>query len=241
MIIYPAIDLKEGQCVRLVQGRASDKTVYSDSPSSMARCFQELGAAWLHIVDLDGAFSGKPGNLQAIESIAAAVSLKFQVGGGLRSLEDVERVLRLGAQRVIIGSRAVTSPDFVKMLLDKFGAEKIVLGLDAKDGMVAVDGWVSTSNFKAVELGLQMKSLGIKRVVFTDISRDGVLKGPNLASIEEMARKTGLEIIASGGVSSLENIKALKAMEDTGVSGAIIGKALYDGMLNLSDALAEAH
>lgn len=241
MIIYPAIDLKDGQCVRLVQGRASDKTVYSDRPADMARSFQELGADWLHVVDLDGAFSGKPGNLQAIEAIAAAVDLKFQVGGGLRKLEDVERMLKLGAQRVIIGSRAVSSPDFVKMLLDSFGPEQIVLGLDAKAGMVAVDGWVSTSTFKAVEFGLQMKSLGIKRVVYTDISRDGVLQGPNLAAIEEMARVTGLEIIASGGVSSLENIRDLKGLEDIGVSGAIIGKALYDGMLSLSDALTEAH
>lgn len=240
MIIYPAIDLKDGQCVRLVQGRASDKTVYSDNPASMARAFQELGADWLHIVDLDGAFSGKPGNLQAIEAIASSVQINFQVGGGLRKLEDVERILKLGAQRVIIGSRAVSSPDFIKMLLDKFGSEQIVLGLDAKDGMVAVEGWVATSDFKAVEFGLQMKYLGIKRVIFTDISRDGVLKGPNLASIEEMARLTGLEIIASGGVSSLENIRDLKAMEELGVSGAIIGKALYDGVLSLSDALAEA-
>lgn len=241
MIIYPAIDLKDGQCVRLVQGRASDKTVYSDSPAGMARSFQELGASWLHIVDLDGAFSGKPGNLRAIEDIASSVRINFQIGGGLRSLEAVERMLKLGAKRVIIGSRAVSSPDFVKMLLDKFGAEAIVLGLDAKDGRVAVDGWVATSDYKAVEFGLQMKTLGIQRVVFTDISRDGVLQGPNLASIEEMARVTGLEIIASGGVSSLENIKDLKAMEELGVRGAIIGKALYDGMLSLSDALAEAH
>ncbi len=241
MIIYPAIDLKDGQCVRLVQGRASDKTVYSDSPAGMARSFQELGASWLHIVDLDGAFSGKPGNLKAIEAIASSVRINFQIGGGLRSLEDVERMLKLGAQRVIIGSRAVSSPDFVKMLLDKFGPEAIVLGLDAKDGRVAVDGWVATSDYKAVEFALQMKALGIKRVVFTDISRDGVLQGPNLASIEEMARITGLEVIASGGVSSLENIKYLKAMENLGVRGAIIGKALYDGMLSLGDALAEAN
>jgi len=240
MIIYPAIDLKDGQCVRLVQGKVSDKTIYSDTPASVARSFQEEGASWLHIVDLDGAFSGSPKNLEAIKEIASSVSIPFQVGGGLRSRADVEAILDIGAQRVIIGTRAVSSPDFVKSLLDKFGPDKIVLGIDAKDGKVAVEGWVSTCSLSALSLGMQMKSLGVKTAVFTDIARDGLLKGPNLTSIEQMADYTGLEIIASGGVSTVENIKDLKTMEKIGVGGAIIGKALYDGKLSLAEALKAA-
>jgi len=240
MVIYPAIDIKDGQCVRLVQGRANDKTVYSDNPADIAFSFQRQGAAWLHIVDLDGAFTGSSRNLRVIEGIASAVSIPFQVGGGIRSREDVENALKIGAQRVIIGTRAATSPDFIKSLLDKFGPDKIVVGLDAKDGKIAVEGWVSTCSLSALSLGIQMKSLGAKTAVFTDISRDGLLAGPNLASIREMAAGTGLEIIASGGISSLKDIRALKAMEPLGVRGAIIGKALYDGKLKLPEVLAEA-
>lgn len=239
MIIYPAIDLKDGQCVRLVQGRAEEKTVYSDTPAGVAFSFQQAGASYLHIVDLDGAFTGSPRNAQAIEAIAAAIDIPFQLGGGLREFEDVERTLKMGARRVIIGTRAVSSPDFIKKLLDKFGPDRIVLGLDARDGQVTTEGWVETTTLAAVDFGLQMKTLGINTAVFTDVARDGLLKGPNLPSTEEMARLTGLEIIASGGVSSLDNIKDLKLMQ--GVSGAIIGKALYDGKLSLSEALAAAN
>lgn len=240
MIIFPAIDLKEGQCVRLVQGRAEDKTVYSDTPADVARSFEEQGAAWLHIVDLDGAFTGSPRNLKAIKSISEAVNIPFQVGGGLRSLTDVEQILNIGAERVIIGTRAVTSPDFIKELLSKFGPDRIVLGLDARDGMVAVEGWVTKSEFSALNFGMQMKSLGVKTTVFTDVSRDGLLQGPNLVSTKEMGEKTGLQVIASGGVSTIDNIKDLKIMEQSGVVGAIIGKALYDGKISLSDALTAA-
>lgn len=241
MVIYPAIDIKDGQCVRLVQGRVTDKTVYSNAPADIALSFQEQGAAWLHIVDLDGAFSGKPHNLGVIEDIASAVDIPFQVGGGIRSRSDVEAVLKTGAQRVIVGTRAATSPDFIKILLDKFGPEKIVVGLDVKDGRIAVEGWVSTCSLSALSLGMQMKSLGVKTAIFTDISRDGLLAGPNLASIEHVAAGTGLEIIASGGISSIEDIKVLKAMEPLGVSGAVIGKALYDGKIKLSEAIVEAN
>ena len=240
MIIYPAIDLKDGQCVRLVQGRVENKTVYSDAPATVARSFQEQGASFLHIVDLDGAFQGSPHNLKAIEAIAAAIDISFQVGGGLRQLSDVEKLLALGASRVIIGTRAVSHPDFIANLLDKFGPERIVLGLDAKEGMVAVEGWVSTSSVTAIDFALQMKALGIQTAIYTDVSRDGLLQGPNLAAIKEMACSTGLDIIASGGVSSLDNIRALKELENDGVSGAIIGKALYDGKISLLDALKEA-
>lgn len=240
MIIYPAIDLKEGQCVRLVQGRAEDKTVYSDDPGAMAASWQEQGARWLHVVDLDGAFAGKPVNTPAIKAIAAAIDIPFQVGGGLRRREDVVEVLQAGANRVIIGTKAVSSPDFIKALLDEFGSDRIVLGLDARDGKVAVEGWVSTCDLTALEFADTMKKLGITTAVYTDISRDGLLQGPNLKAIEDMARRSGLQIIASGGVSTRENIQALKALEDCGVTGAIMGKALYDGKITLHEALEAA-
>lgn len=241
MLIYPAIDLKEGQCVRLVQGRAEDKTVYSQNPAQVARSFEEQGAAFLHVVDLDGAFEGRPVNLEAIRAIAAAVSIPFQVGGGLRTRDNVLTLLEAGANRVIIGTRAVTAPEFIAELIAEFGAERIVLGIDARDGMVATEGWVETSSLEAAELGCKMKELGVIHSVFTDVSRDGLLQGPNLASIREMALKTGLKIIASGGVSSLENIRELKSLEALGVSGAIIGKALYEAKIMLSEALREAN
>jgi len=240
MIIYPAIDLKDGQCVRLVQGRAEDKTVYSDNPGAMAGVWQQQGASWLHVVDLDGAFAGHPVNTPAIRAIASAIDIPFQVGGGLRRREDVEEVLRAGARRVIIGTKAVSSPDFVKALLEEFGPAKIILGLDARDGMVAVEGWVSTSNLTALEFAHTMKDLGVTTAVYTDISRDGLLQGPNIKAIEDMARQSGLQIIASGGVSSRENIQALKKLEACGVAGAIMGKALYDGKITLPEALETA-
>lgn len=240
MIIYPAIDIREGKCVRLIQGRAEEQKVYALNPAEIARDFEEKGAKYLHVVDLDGAFAGKPQNKQVIKEIAETVSIPFQVGGGLRDEEDVRDVLSLGASRVIIGTRAVKSPDFVKRLLDVFGPEKIVLGIDAKEGMVAVAGWVETASIKAVQLGIDMHKLGVKTAIVTDIAKDGMLKGPNLDFIKEMAVSTGMEIIASGGVSSLQDIKALKAMEVLGVKGAIIGKALYEGKIDLREALKEA-
>ena len=240
MIIYPAIDLKDGQCVRLIQGRIEDKTVYSNDPASTAAAFAASGAGYLHVVDLDGAFQGSPRNSEAIAAIAAAIDIPFQVGGGLRSMGDVDRMLGLGAARVIIGTRAVKNPDFLKEMLDLYGPEKIVLGIDARDGMAAVEGWVETTAIPAVKLGLDMKELGARHCIYTDISRDGLLSGPNLAAIREMAEKTGLQIIASGGVSTLENIEDLKSMESWGVTGAIIGKALYDGKIELAAALSAA-
>lgn len=239
MIIFPAIDLKDGQCVRLVQGVLENKTVYSDTPGEAARSFQAKGAEWLHVVDLDGAFTGSPHNSDAIKAIASAINIPFEVGGGLRTREDVKRVLELGASRVIIGTRALNR-DFISQLLDEFGSDRVILGLDAKDGMVAVQGWVQKCKLTALEFAGQMKTLGLETAVFTDVLRDGLLQGPNLDSTEEMARLSGLQIIASGGVSSVENIRALKAMEPAGVCGAIIGKALYDGKITLEQALTAA-
>lgn len=240
MIIYPAIDLKEGQCVRLVQGKAENKTVYSSDPGSMAHSFQIQGAEWLHVVDLDGAFEGQPGNIEAIKQIAARIKIPFQVGGGLRSRQDVERVLEMGAERVIIGTRAVASPVFMEELLAAFGPDKIVLGLDARDGLVAIEGWVEKSSLKVLDFAQTMCKLGVKTAIYTDVSRDGLLQGPNLDSIRAMAEQSGLQIIASGGVATVENIIKLREMEPCGVTGAIIGKALYDGKIDLKNALDAA-
>lgn len=240
MIIFPAIDLKEGQCVRLVQGRREDKTVYSNSPGEMARSFEQQGAQYLHVVDLDGAFEGEPRNLQAIAEIAAAIKIPFQVGGGLRTRADVARLLELGASRVIIGTRAVHNPLFMQELLEEYGPERILLGIDAHDGMVAMEGWLEKSTLDAFKFGQTMGHLGVKTAVYTDIARDGLLQGPNLPAIEQMVRSSGLNIIASGGVSTVENITALKELEPQGLVGAIVGKALYEGKISLADALAAA-
>ncbi len=240
MIIYPAIDLKDGQCVRLVQGKKEDKTVYSDTPGQVALSFQEQGAEFLHVVDLDGAFEGEPRNLKAITEIALSIKIPFQVGGGLRTRGDVERLLAMGASRVIIGTRAVENAAFMEELLKHYGPQKIVLGIDARDGMVAIEGWVEESSLQALEFGKIMRKMGVETAIYTDISRDGLLQGPNLAAIEKMARTTKLKIIASGGVSTIKNIKALKKMEGLGVSGAIVGKALYDQKITLHEALSAA-
>lgn len=241
MIIYPAIDLKEGKCVRLVQGRAEDQTVYSQNPADMARSFENQGAGYLHVVDLDGAFGGSPANLPAIRAIAAAVQIPFQVGGGLRDRESVLKLLKSGASRVIIGTRAAAEPEFVADLLAEFGADKIVVGIDAREGMVATRGWVETSSLTAVEFGRNMKNLGVQLAICTDVAKDGLLQGPNLQFIREMAQLTGLRIIASGGVSTTDNIRQLQAMEQMGVGGAIIGKALYEGRISLAEALRAAN
>ena len=240
MIIYPAIDLKDGQCVRLVQGKKEDKTVYSDTPGQVALSFQEQGAEFLHVVDLDGAFEGEPRNLKAITEIARSIKIPFQVGGGLRTRGDVERLLAIGASRVIIGTRAVKNAAFIEELLKHYGPQKIVLGIDARDGMVAIEGWVEESSLQALEFGEIMRKMGVETAIYTDISRDGLLQGPNLAAIEKMARTTKLKIIASGGISTAQNIKALKSMENLGVCGAIVGKALYDQKITLPEALSAA-
>lgn len=235
MIIYPAIDLKAGACVRLLRGRLEDETVYSRQPAEVALSFVQAGAEYLHIVDLDAAFSGSSQNQAAIAAIAAQIEVPFQVGGGLRTVADVRRMLAAGADRVIIGTRAAWEPDFMNRLLDEFGAEKIVLGLDAKGGAVAVAGWVQTTGQRVVDLGKQMQQAGVLRTVFTDVAKDGTLAGPNINAVKEIAAQTGLQVIASGGVTSLQDILALNRIP--GVTGVIIGKALYEGKIKLAEAI----
>lgn len=238
MIVYPAIDLKDGKVVRLLQGRMEDATVYAADPSVVASEFMARGTKYLHLVDLNGAFSGKPINDEAIRKIVENVSLKIQVGGGIRTLYRIEELLEMGVSRVILGTAAVREPELVAEAVRRYG-EKIIVGIDARDGMVAVQGWAEKTNIKAEELGAAMKEAGVSRIIFTDISRDGMLGGPNINSTIKMAETTGLKIIASGGISKLDDLIKLKTEADRGVSieGAIVGKALYTGAFTLQEAL----
>ena len=235
MRIYPAIDIKDGKCVRLLQGRFSDVTVYGDDPVEMAKKWEAEGGEFIHVVDLDGALKGHGVNAEIIKNICGAVSVPVQTGGGIRTIEDIEAKLACGIRRVIIGTKAVSSPEFIKEAVEKYG-DKIVIGIDAKDGYVAVEGWEKCSEFTAVEFAKQMVSLGVKTIVYTDIATDGTLKGPNLAAMEEMANSVDADIIASGGVGSLEHIKSLVP---TGVEGVIVGRALYTGNVDLKKAIEE--
>jgi len=233
MIIYPAVDIKDGKCVRLLQGRFSDVTVYSDNPLDMAKKWEEAGAEYLHVVDLDGARTGKSKNSDIIAEIAAAVKMPVQLGGGIRSMETIEDYLSKGIQRVILGTSAVKDPEFVKIALEKYG-ERVVIGIDAKDGIVAIEGWEKTSDFTAVDFARKMVELGARTIIYTDIAQDGTLNGPNLKSMKEMIDSVEAEIIASGGVGSLQDIKNLKEINAQGV---IVGKALYTGAVDLKEAI----
>lgn len=235
MQLYPAIDMKGGKCVRLTQGLFDNVKVYSDTPADMAKLWVSQGATFLHIVDLDGALAGHSVNEDAIREIAASVNVPIQLGGGIRSAEAVENMLALGITRCIIGTRAVEQPEFIRDLVQEFGADRIVVGVDAKDGMVAVEGWEKTSSLTAVELCEKMKVYGVKHIVYTDISRDGTLTGPNVSYTKMLTDKTGLDVIASGGMSCMEDLQNLY---DSGICGAIIGKALYENRISLPDALA---
>lgn len=234
MQLYPAIDIKGGKCVRLTQGAFDNVKVYSDNPSHMARMWVSEGASFLHLVDLDGALAGRGVNEAVIREITQTVDVPVQIGGGIRSVETVEAMLDLGVRRVIIGTKAVKEPEFIKTLIEKFGPEQIVAGVDAKDGMVAVEGWEKVSTLTAVELCRRMKEYGVRHVVYTDISRDGMLTGPNVTATKNLAQETGMDIIASGGVSCMENLQELY---DQGIQGAVIGKALYEYKLDLKEAV----
>jgi len=237
MLVIPAIDLRNGKCVRLVEGRLDRETVYSDDPAEMARRWEGAGARFLHLVDLDGAFAGKPQNRRAIEDILRAVAIPAELGGGIRDTETISAYLDIGINRVILGTVAISNPSLVEEACRKFGSERIVLGVDAKDGMAAIHGWDSTVTKTAIELALEMKQLGIRRVIYTDIKRDGTLMGPNIESTKELALKTGLAVIASGGIAGPDDIRAVRELEPYGVDSVITGKALYDGRLDLAEAL----
>ena len=232
MQLYPAIDMKNGQCVRLRQGAFKDITIYSDAPEKVAAHWQEKGASFLHLVDLDGALAGYSVNEEVIRRIADTVSIPIEIGGGIRSKEAVERMLDLGVRRVIIGTKAAEHPEFLRDMVRTFGEEAIVAGVDAKDGMVAVEGWEKVSSLTASDLCLTMKEYGVRHIVYTDISRDGMLSGPNVEATRKLTEETGLDIIASGGVSCMEDLKCL---HEAGIRGAIIGKALYENRIDLAE------
>lgn len=239
MMIFPAIDLRQGRCVRLVEGKIDRETVYSHDPAGMARHWEEMGAEFLHLVDLDGAFSGYPQNLPVVKEIIDSIRIPVQLGGGIRTMETVEMLLEEGVQRVILGTAAISDADLVARACDKYG-ERIVIGIDSKKGLVAIKGWEATSAKTALELALEMKAMGVARVIYTDIGRDGTLKGANVEATGELARKSGLKVIASGGVSSLDDIRAIKNIEESGVEGVILGKALYSQAVDLREALKVA-
>jgi phosphoribosylformimino-5-aminoimidazole carboxamide ribotide isomerase len=233
MIIYPAIDVKDGKCVRLTQGKFNDVTVYSENPVEMALQWERMGARYLHVIDLDGARLGEPRNTAVISEMAVKLGIPVQLGGGIRSIERIEILLCKGIQRVILGTSAVKDPKLVKEAIRNF-ENNVVIGIDAKEGKVAIDGWATTSDFTAVDFARKMEDLGARTIIYTDISRDGMLNGPNLKAMEEMVKAVGIEIIASGGVGKLEDIKNLK---EIGMPGVIVGKALYTGDLDLAEAL----
>ena len=236
--IYPAIDMRGGKCVRLLQGDYNQETVYGDSPFEMAKSFADAGAEWIHMVDLDGAKDGKRVNDRFVIEAAQKLDAKVQIGGGIRTEEDILHYLNNGVSRVIIGSVAVSNPEFAIEMIQKYG-EKIAIGLDAKGGYVATHGWLDTSSVTAVELGKRLADAGAETFIFTDIATDGMLSGPNLVAVEKLAVETGKSVIASGGVSELADLRALKELVNQGVSGAIVGKAIYEGRFSVPEALEE--
>ncbi|HEX3031939.1 MAG TPA: 1-(5-phosphoribosyl)-5-[(5-phosphoribosylamino)methylideneamino]imidazole-4-carboxamide isomerase [Bacillota bacterium] len=239
MRILPAIDLRAGKCVRLVEGKIENETIFSDDPVSVAKSWENLGAEIIHLVDLDGAFAGKPRNLDIIEEIVKTVKIPVQLGGGIRNMETISHLLDLGVERVILGTIAINHPEIVKEACAKYG-ERIVVGIDAKDGKVAIEGWEATVEKTILELALEMEKIGIKRVLYTDVRRDGTLKGPNLEGLQNLAANSGVKVIASGGVSCLDDIRALRELEQYGVDEVIVGKALYTGAVSMDDLLAVA-
>jgi len=235
MILYPAIDLRGGECVRLMQGDFDQTTVYSKEPLKTAQKWAASGAPWLHMVDLDGARQEKSNNRAVICEVAKSLHIPVQTGGGIRTMADVEELLEGGVSRVILGTVAVKNPAFVKEAVERYG-DKIAVGIDAKDGYAAISGWEEVSGREAVDLALQMKSYGVRHLIYTDISTDGMLSGPNYDAMRRMAEAFGPGVIASGGVGANGHLLELVK---TGVSGAIIGKALYTGAVDLAKAVAE--
>jgi phosphoribosylformimino-5-aminoimidazole carboxamide ribotide isomerase len=237
LILFPAIDLKEGQCVRLAQGDMARATVFSDDPAEQARDFERQGFEYLHVVDLDGAFAGAPRNAEAVESILAAIKIPVQLGGGIRDMRTLARWIEKGVTRVIIGTAAVKDPTFVREAARLFPG-RIAVGIDAKDGMVAVEGWARTTRTSALDLGRAFEDAGVAAIVYTDISRDGVLKGLNVEATLTLADALSIPVIASGGLASLEDVERLLQPDCAKLAGAITGRALYDGRLDPAQALA---
>ena len=236
MLIFPAIDLYEGKAVRLYKGRYEDMTVYSEDPLSVARDFEKKGATYIHMVDLEGAKDGTTPNLSVVERVAKNTALRVEIGGGIRSMETIEKYLSAGVYRVILGTAAITDKEFLKEAIAKYG-ERIAVGADIKDGFVAIKGWLETSSVFCEDFFAEMQELGVRTVICTDVSKDGVMKGTNLSLYRILSRRFSVDIVASGGVSSLEDVKALREM---GLYGAIVGKAYYTGAIDLKEAIEVA-
>jgi phosphoribosylformimino-5-aminoimidazole carboxamide ribotide isomerase len=237
VIIFPAIDLKNGECVRLVRGDMDQATIFNDDPAAQARVFEGQGFDHLHVVDLDGAFAGQPMNAQAVEKILAAVKMSVQLGGGIRDMKTVSGWLEKGVARVIIGTAAVRDPDFVREAARLYPG-RIAVGIDAREGRVAVDGWAKTSDVSALELGRRFEDAGVTALIYTDIARDGVLKGLNIEATLALADAVSIPVIASGGLASIDDVKRLLELDCKRLAGAIAGRALYDGRLDPREALA---
>ncbi|HYL32677.1 MAG TPA: 1-(5-phosphoribosyl)-5-[(5-phosphoribosylamino)methylideneamino]imidazole-4-carboxamide isomerase [Stellaceae bacterium] len=236
MIIYPAIDLKDGRCVRLVRGAMDSATVFNDDPAAQARSFAAAGAAWIHVVDLDGAFAGKPRNAAAVEAIVKAAPVKVQLGGGIRDAATLEAWLEKGVARAVLGTAAVKNPNLVRDACRRWPS-RVALGIDARSGKVAVEGWAETSAIAALDLARRFEDAGAAAIIYTDIDRDGALQGVNVDATAALARALKTPVIASGGIASLDDLAALKAAR---IPGAIVGRALYDGRVDLKSALALA-
>ena len=235
MLLIPAIDLKDGRCVRLLQGEADAQTIYSNDPVEMAISFEDAGAKRLHLVDLDGAFRGKGANMASIRSILKNISIPVQLGGGLRNAENIEQMFELGVSSVIVSTMAVKNSEVLEEIILRYSGKRIFLGVDSRNRKVSIEGWQEGTEIDDVELALLWKKHGIQRIVFTDIARDGMLSGPNLEALGDFAWRTGLKIFASGGVSSMEDLELLKTLEKDGVDQVISGKAIYEGKLNLKE------
>ena len=237
MILYPAIDLKDGKCVRLLRGEMSTATIFNDDPAAQARAFAAAGCRFLHVVDLDGAFAGKPVNARAVEAIIAAAAVPVQLGGGIRDRASIDAWLGRGVTRIVLGTIALRDPALVKAACQAH-PRSIAVGIDARGGMVAVEGWAETSSVSALDLALKFEDAGVAAIIYTDIDRDGALGGANVEATAELARRLTTKVIASGGVASLDDLRALKAHEKDGIDGVICGRALYDGRIDLRAALA---
>ena len=237
MILYPAIDLKDGACVRLVRGVMEQATVFNTDPGDQAQAFEEQGFDWLHLVDLNGAFAGRPVNAEAVDKVLASITIPVQLGGGIRNMQTIEGWLERGVRRVILGTVALHQPELVKEACKRFPGQ-IAVGIDAREGFVAVSGWSESSTVRALDLALRYEDSGAAAIIYTDINRDGAMGGVNVEATADLAFALTTPVIASGGVSTLDDLRALKAEEHTGIEGVIVGRALYDGRIDIKEALA---
>ena len=241
MQIIPAIDIRRGKCVRLIQGDVRDETIYSTEPVEMAKLWQVKGARWIHVVDLDGALTGKPKNVEIIMKIIRALRVSIEVGGGMRTEEDIKKYIKANARRVIISTSILNEPGFLEAMIEKFG-DKIVVAVDAKDGFIAIKGWKDVTKLKALDFIKDLEKKGVKKIIYTDINRDGVLKGPNFKSIITVLRSTKMKVIVSGGITRIKNIERLIEIDKKygNIEGVIIGQALYKGTIDLKEAIKVA-